>query len=298
MRLPVVGELSSGAWEALLSACGPCLSGEDKLLELDLSSVEWSPPSGLVSLASMLNYVRSKGVEVVVVNYPPEDTCSYYCRMDFFKCIGAETPCQTNRRSGAGRFIEISKLDDSELHDDITERLAALLESAPEASEISKQSFIDACGELVSNTRHAYDTGVDPEVIRRPAALIQAQYYPNVQQVEFCVCDSGVGIKASMEATDGNGFASHIDAIEGALARGNRNTNQEGAGLGLAALTSYVRQNGGSFAIRSGDALKKRNRDRMTGTEKLAYWPGTIITLRLKVDSETDLSKSWERMAQ
>jgi hypothetical protein len=298
MRLPVTGELTSGSWEGILCACLPCLTGEDNTLELDLSGVEWSPPSGLVPLAALLNFVRSLGVDVRVEHYPATIVCSYYCRMDFFKRIGAETPCQHKRVSGAGRFIEISELHDAELHKDIVDQLSALLEGVPEASDISKKSFIDACGELVSNTRHAYDVKVDPKVTARPGALIQAQYYPKEEQVEFCICDVGVGIKASLELTDKAGFKTNAEAIAAAIIRGNRNREQGGAGLGLAALASYIKKNNGSFAIRSGDALKVLKRERVTVTEHLGGWPGTIITLKLKVESDSDLSKSWERMAQ
>jgi hypothetical protein len=296
MRLPVIGELNSGSWEGLLAACSPCITGEDRVVELDLSSVEWSPPSGLVPLASLLNYVRSMGASLQVTQYPTPNVCSYYCRMDFFKTIGAATPCEHKRASSAGRFIEITELHDSQLHRDIIEQLAALLEGVQEASEISKKSFIDACGELVSNTRHAYDANVLKDA-QRPPALIQAQYYPKDSQIEFCICDVGIGIKASLEATDSTGFTSHSEAIAAAVARGNRNQNQGGAGLGLAAIASYIRQNNGSFAVRSGDAIRTLKRDGPTATGQLGAWPGTIITLKLKVDSNADLSRSWERMA-
>jgi hypothetical protein len=170
--------------------------------------------------------------------------------------------------------------------------------SAPEASEVSKKSFIDACGELVSNTRHAYDKAVDPAIDKRPGALIQAQFYPKESQVEFCICDVGVGIKASLEITDKTGFKSHAEAIAAAIMRGNRNGGQEGAGIGLAAISSYVRQNGGSFSIRSGDALKSFRNSSWRVTDQLCSWPGTIIALKLHVDNNADLSKSWERMAK
>jgi hypothetical protein len=297
MRLPVTGELNNAAWEGLLSACHPCISGEDTLLELDLSSAEWSPPSGLVPLAALLNLLRGYGVEIRIANYPQANVCSYYCRMDFFERIGVPSPCVHNRASGNGRFIEISELHDSHLNQAIVGELALLLELAPEATEVSRASFIDACGELVSNTRHAYDLNVDARVTERPPALIQAQYYPKKSQIEFCICDLGVGIKASLERTDTTGFTSDLEAITAAVARGNRNEGLEGAGLGLAALATYVRKNAGNMAIRSGHALKVLTRDGFTATDNLKAWPGTIVTLKLNVENDADLSKVWERMA-
>src|ERR1700735_2168892 len=220
MRLPVTGTLNNATWELLLNSCQPCFSGEDLILELDLSSATWSPPSGLVPLTSLINLLKSKGVNVSVVQYPAPTVCSYYCRMDFFSQIGVDSPCLSQRRNSLGRFIEITELAGPQISQEKREQLSLLLENAVDANQHSKSSFIDACGELVSNIRHAYNVSVDPNVFSHPRAYIGPQYYPNKSEIEFCICDSGVGIKASLEATDTNGIRSDLEAIDIALARG------------------------------------------------------------------------------
>jgi hypothetical protein len=234
---------------------------------------------------------------VSVVQYPAPTVCSYYCRMDFFSQIGEDSPCLSQRRNSLGRFIEISELAGPQISQDKRGQLSLLLETAVDANEHSKSSFIDACGELVSNIRHAYNVSVDPDVFSRPRAYIGAQYYPNKAEIEFCICDSGVGIKASLEATDETGIRSDLEAIDIALARGNRNTNVPGVGIGLASLKSYVRKNKGLFVIRSGSALKRLRPQGPSSTENLPVWPGTIITLKIDVKRDTDLSIVWDRMA-
>jgi hypothetical protein len=215
--------------------------------------------------------------------------------MNFFTVIGAHTPCQPNRHSGEGRFIEISLLDRPDDHPQISEQLSLLLERAPEATDRSRQSFIDACGELMSNIRHAYvPNGETAE--RRPPAIIQAQYYPKKSEVEFCICDAGIGIKASLEAAYDQ-LRSHLEAIDIASACRNHNENGEGAGIGLAALQTYAKKNHGELSIRSGDALKRQRHRNLFGMNDLPLWNGTIVTMRINVESEVDLSRIFDRMA-
>jgi hypothetical protein len=303
MRLPVTGPLNAAVFDLLLRQCQPCISGEDHVLDLDLSSAEWSTPAGLVPLASLLRVLSGGGIQVNLAA-PPADPGirSYYCRMDFFKCIAVKAPCRdVARRSGEDRFIEITELEHPQIQEVVGSKLVRLLQKLPkgvEATEASRLSFIDGCGELVSNTRHAYDERIDPEIgEHRPRALLQAQYYPQRGVVEFCICDCGVGIKRSMEGEHQGGFQSHLEAIVAALAFRNRNPRGDGAGLGLSALHSYIKKNGGRLRIRSGDALKEQRGDRATtSTQALSNWDGTIVALEILVEKAADLSKIWKRL--
>jgi hypothetical protein len=191
-------------------------------------------------------------------------------------------------------------LGDAQIDGQTTRKLTGLLQRLPkgtDATDLSRQSFIDACGELVSNTRHAYDDETRQDR-QHPRALLQAQFYPKQSLVEFCICDCGRGIKSSMEGEHQENFASHAEAISAALVFRNRNPLGGGAGLGLSALETYVGKNGGRLKIRSGDALKVQHGSRKkTTTQLLPIWNGTIVTLEIHVQKSTDLSKIWKRMA-
>jgi hypothetical protein len=298
MRLAVTGTLNSALFDSLLKQCQPCIEGQERNLDLDLSSAEWGYPSGLVPVASLLRMLRARGVRISVAAYPSDMICSYYCRMDFFRQFGANSPCDNKRRHASeNRFVEITELGNAQIDEQTTGKLLRLLQRLPkaaEATELSRQSFIDASGELVSNTRHAY---VEQNA-NGPHALFQAQFYPKYGLVEFCICDCGLGIKQSMEGEHHENFRSHAEAIEAALIFRNKNPLGDGAGLGLCALESYVGKNGGTLKIRSGDALKVRHGSKgKTTTELLPVWKGTIVTLEIHVDKSTDLSKIWKRMA-
>jgi hypothetical protein len=106
MRLAVTGNIDNAVFDLLLSQCGPCLSGKDKGLDLDLSNAGFGTPSDLVPFAGLLRLLRSRDVGVTVSEYPKNpSTCSYYCRMDFFGRIGARTVCQHPQRNGRGRKV-------------------------------------------------------------------------------------------------------------------------------------------------------------------------------------------------
>jgi hypothetical protein len=304
MRLPVTGKLDSAFFDIALKTCQPCVLGKDLAVDLDLSSAELAYPSGLVPLAGLLKFLAARKVRIQVVEYPSPKFCPYYCHVGFFKQIGAETPCRKNRRpSGAElRSIKITELMNPEIRQVTSRGLARLLQKLPKghaASSESRKSFIDACGELVANTRHAYNTTIDAGVTSNPHAILQAQHYPKKGIVEFCICDCGLGIKRTMESGVGRQLhTSHLDAVIAALGFRNKAEIGGGVGLGLSALETYVKKNGGTLRIRSGDALRVRMGQTATSTQDLDVWPGTIVTLEIQVEKTTDLSKITARLGK
>jgi hypothetical protein len=305
MRISVTGQLTSAVFDKILGEYHSSFQEENPLLELDLSSAEWCSPGGLVPVAALLRSVSRGGGRVKVAAYPSDkDVCAYYCRMDFFRLIGARSPCANHQRiGGQGRFIEITELDHPEIEAETSAKLAGLLHRLPKAgievTDASRQSFIDASGELVSNTRHAYPVPAAGEAnVDAPAALIQAQFYPKRGIVKFCVCDCGIGMKRSMEGEHKGKFKSHLESIDAALAFRNRSETGGGQGLGLSALQSYIKKNGGTLRIRTGDALKvQRGLKIETATQLLPSWDGTIVGLEIRVEKAADLSKITKRFA-
>jgi len=304
MRLAVTGALDLGLFDSLLKQCEPCLRGEDHELLVDLSGSEWAYPTGLVPFASLLRFLSNQGVHVQIAAYPDSSICSYYCRAKFFSHIGAESPCRDKGKGlGPDRAVRITELREPRIDKKTIGALVGLLQRLPKgvgATDFSRKSFIDACGELVSNTRHAYEQRERQENIAgRPRGLLQAQFYPKSGRVELCVCDCGWGIKRSMEGEHDENFASHLEAIDAALVFRNKNPLGDGQGLGLSAIHTYIKKNGGTLRIRSGDALKIQHGGKgLTSTPELTEWRGTIVTLEILVEKNADLSKIQKRLAK
>ncbi len=304
MRLAVTGTLNSALFDSLLTQCAPCVERKDTQLELDLSSADWAYPSGLVPFASLVRVLSRQGVHVAVVKYPQSSICSYYCRCNFFEHIGVDSPCEDKNESlGEDRAIKITELEQHKIDKESLTALSRLLQRLPkkvEATEVSRKSFIDACGEIVSNTRHAYEEreGED-DVADRPKALLQAQFYPRAGRVELCVCDCGWGIKRSMEGEHHESYVSHREAVDAALVFRNRNPIGDGEGLGLSAVHTYIKKNGGILRIRTGDALKTQHGSKGTSsTDELPLWNGTAVALEILVEKSADLSKIQRRLAK
>lgn len=307
MRLAVTGTLNSALFDSLLTQCAPCIDGLDHELKLDLSSADWAYPSGLVPLASLLRVLSRQGVAVVVEKYPDTSICSYFCRSNFFMHIGAESPCpDRNQGLGKNRAVKITELEEHAIGKKPLTCLARLLQRLPadvEATDSSRKSFIDGCGELASNTRHAYEQRAgEEEIADRPRGLLQAQFYPKGGEgarVEVCVCDCGRGIKRSMEGEHHENFVSHLEAITAALAFRNKNPIGGGEGVGLSAVHTYIKKNGGTLRIRTGDALKTQHGSKgASSTDQLPLWNGTIVAMEILVEKSTDLSKIQRRLTK
>ncbi len=307
MRLAVTGALNSALFDSLLKQCEACAQGQDRELELDLSSADWAYPSGLVPFASLLRVLSQQGVHVTVVKYPNTAICSYFCRSNFVAHIGAESPCADRDKSlGKNRAVKITELEDHAIGKKPLTALGRLLQRLPggvEATDGSRKSFIDACGELASNTRHAYEERAGGnEIAERPRGLLQAQFYPKGGEgarVELCVCDCGWGIKRSMEGEHHENFASHLEAITAALAFRNKNPMGDGEGVGLSAIHTYIKRNGGTLRIRTGDALRTQQGSKSVAvTEQLPLWNGTIVAMGILVEKPADLSTIQKRLTK
>ncbi|MGA7497366.1 MAG: hypothetical protein WBX00_11615 [Isosphaeraceae bacterium] len=113
--------------------------------------------------------------------------------------------------------------------------------------------------------------------------LAIGQYYPIKKQVQFCVCDVGVGLVRKVQSA-GFGLNCCGDAIRWALQEGN-STKQGPNGLGLYLLQDFVRVNGGCLRILANTG-HYHQKEAHTIAESLGVsFPGTLIQLGLLIRS-------------
>lgn len=111
--------------------------------------------------------------------------------------------------------------------------------------------------------------------------LAIGQYYPVKKQIQFCVCDAGMGLVAKVQEA---GYARYSSgaAIRWALAEGHSTKSGPG-GLGLFMLQEFVKANGGYLRILANDGYyeQRGSADRAYSLQK--SFPGTLIQIGLLI---------------
>ncbi|MDB5307837.1 MAG: hypothetical protein JWO38_2039 [Gemmataceae bacterium] len=111
------------------------------------------------------------------------------------------------------------------------------------------------------------------------------QLYPQVKEVQICVCDAGVGmIRKIREA--GLAQASSPATLEWALGVGNttrRPENGPPGGLGLYLLREFVKINGGSLRVVANDGYLCQQAGEVVRQTLPVDFPGTLIQIKLNI---------------
>jgi hypothetical protein len=265
-------------------------------LHLHMDALRFAEPAGLLPLVSILrNHVLAGGALVIDAFPPNLDVCGYLERVGFYKFANFPCPHKPGRRTQNDTFIEITEIGTPLLSESTKVKLHSLIEGKVDVKDAVGKSFLTACGELVQNTRHAYNVAVERQAAIWPPALILAQYYEEPNTLHFTVADCGIGIRRSLGAKDPEDtFKSEQEAIDRALLLGIR-ADALGKGLGLAAIRRFMHQNGGRFSIRSGECLSIRTPKRRN--YKVPVWKGTIVSLEIRGARNIDISSIIKQMA-
>jgi hypothetical protein len=138
--------------------------------------------------------------------------------------------------------------------------------------------------ELIKRTNNSLCelfTNVFEHAMSRSGGLALGQYYPNKKQVQFCVCDTGIGLARKVQSA---GYCMYCcgAAIEWALQEGHT-TRLGPGGLGLYVLREFVKANGGTLRI-----LAYTGHFHQKGAHNMAEsldvsFPGTFVQLGLLI---------------
>lgn len=118
-----------------------------------------------------------------------------------------------------------------------------------------------------------------------------AQHFPRSREIRLMICDTGIGIHSALTRPSGSGFKdlSERQALQKCVRRGV--TNGEGQGFGLFATLEFIRQNRGELLIYSGGHYGTYKDDGLGyRVKKGAYWPGTVVYMRIRTDVPVDYS--------
>jgi hypothetical protein len=290
MKITIPRELTLRSFENLLSSMNR-LSAVDRL-DVDMRNLIWTEPAGLLPFTSRLKAHMLGGGPVAITHFPASvDACGHLERMNFYEILGLACPHGHPAHPASDRrFIKITEIGSHDLSERVKGKLDDLVTAHVPVGGKLVASFLVACGELVENTKHAYNVAVDAQASKWPQALIQSQFYEAKNSLHICVADNGIGIKRSIGAKDPDTYKDDRIAIDAALVLGMRGGigTLPGKGLGLAAIRRFMKANKGTFSIRSGEYLAFINPQRRN--HKVPAWKGTVVTLEIRTDRDVDIS--------
>jgi len=269
----------------------------NEALHVDMEDLEFAEPAGLLPLVCVLRNHVAAGGAVSIQSLPKSnDVCGYLERVNFYRLLSCGCGHKHGKRTNSDEFIEISEVGSHSLPGSTKTKLHSLFGTRVDVTGEAGDSFLTACAELVDNTRHAYNVAVEPQAVAWPTALILGQYYEQSNTLHVTVCDSGIGIMRSLGAKDPQiGFSSDKEAIDRALVLGMKAASHPGKGVGLAAITRFMSQNGGTLAIRSGLCSSIRTPYRRH--KKVPFWKGTVVSLEIRGARSIDISEVIAKMA-
>lgn len=261
-----------------------CGTSKRNSVKIDLSSVKFIDPYGLVSLCLLGKYLKCSYKKVNLV-LSDDNTLQTYLNVMNFPILAGEY-----MSFGGAKFIESNVIHQSKSHvlleitkvhskaKNVDECIKACISKISDilATEmkLKKQENSDICSiisELCNNIRdHSENEG-----------FIAVQKYHKSNGINFVVIgvgDLGIGIKNSLGKRYNISHWSHFDAILKSLKKGFSSLGDRGMGLHI--VKNLIDKYSGQFHIRSGDT-----RIYLSGEYKTSflgsYFPGTQISIRL-----------------
>lgn len=243
-------------------------------LRVDLAATGFVEPVGLVVLACLLDQAGTLGWPIEFIGPRNRDAASYLSRMGIAR-IAESVGCahdlsSVSHRAPEDRFVELSRFGPDDPADDLIELVLARVDEWNEDDLLR--------GKLYDNF---YELGLNIEEHAERPGFLAAQYYPQLDLVQFAVADWGIGVRASLESAR-HAYPSAGEAIVAAAT--SRVTRKEGAGgAGLPSVVKDITNWKGEVRIRSGGALVRfRPGEPPRVVERDADLPGTLVSVEVK----------------
>jgi anti-sigma regulatory factor (Ser/Thr protein kinase) len=256
--------------------------------KIDLSSVSFIDPYGMVGLLEIGELCQLEDVKKTIVLPRSDEVLKYLDRMDFFpfarRSFSLENPSDTTgkyqRSPDSDVLLEITPIEKSnDIHyivGKVEERAQSILATHLRYDERAINGFIVALSEVCQNIiEHSENKGF---------VGIQKYRYQSLNKniVKIAVMDVGIGFRKSLSGRFK--LRNDLDAIDKALLHGASRYEDEGRGHGLAAVRRFVTQWQGKLSIRSGTARLSIIPQWASGREQernLIFFPGSQINILL-----------------
>ena len=250
----------------------------------------------------VLSMIASLGLTVKSSNIQCEKleaaSKHYLERMGLFRFLNIESEIVIKEHEPAGRFIPLTKIDNSEELTKFITNMIPLLHLESKQAEPIKYIVSELVRNVLEHSRS------------ENGAIVSAQYYKKSNTIRIGIADTGVGIKSTINMS--HNTPTDLEAIRLAQIPGiTGTTRSEGgtelnAGAGLFFIRSIAKVNRDFFMIYSGDAMYKLLKskaglkrirlhadpfkDRHSKGEKFPFWKGTVVGIDMSLDSTKEFS--------
>lgn len=280
--------------------------GRTQSLELDFSSTKFFTPLSLLFIPHQIRafYKRYPEVRLHIVGH---QHLAYPAHMGFFDSLGGDFGKTMGEASGDRNYLPISIINVSQfiknsgshnVRDSIdseTKRLAYVLIRTNKGIVFDLVQY--SLREIIRNVFEHSGSKI---------CMYCAQYWPSKNRVQICIVDDGSGIHSSLTFNPKFKDLSERDAVHFSLLPGVSGNFRDlrlgegdsiwrNSGYGLYMTSRMCRNNGGFRIISSNHAIALVKGQKTIS--KAENFRGTMITMDLIVESQTDLSKRLEEYA-
>lgn len=210
---------------------------------------------------------------------------NYADTMMLWEALGIASPFPSKSRRAGGRYSPIILLNDHSTIDAVAEKLVSLF-SPVCADERTMDAVRTMLRELIDNcySQSAVQGGL--------YGMICAQVWAGGRKAQIVLCDSGVGIRASLHennllharlANENSCTIAMEFGVTGKPGRGH-------SGYGLSVAPNLLKNNNGMLYVRSGREAFAL----LQNVEKSVYtkhrWDGTLLVIEWNLDKQVDIS--------
>lgn len=249
---------------------------QNKEITLDLTSVTWIEPFGILFLKVLFSMLLENGNKLEV--HFNDEIKNYIIRMNlpnFFlgnrsiDFVPEIRNVSLRRNDLANRLMELQSFtvtNDDEVNEVVLRISSIVSRKIPFYQRITDRLEL-SFSELISNIQVHSQTNT---------AMVVLQSYAN--SVKLAVGDEGIGIKRGLKQ-HGHGLEDD-EAIEKAL-EPQISGRADGGGMGLTELVYYIKKNNDEIGFRSGEGyLIIQNNEVRKGLS--SYLPGTLVNVELR----------------
>lgn len=241
-------------------------------------------------LATLTHELQKMQISSLVM---PQKLSSYANTMNLWGAAGLSPPADISTRHASGRYHPIEVLSDSRMVDTTTDQLIELFR--PVCSDEDTLNAVDTMlRELIGNC-FAHSAVKDDRF-----GLICAQAWSAGRKAQVAISDSGVGIKKSLfENPEYHSILDQRNSCEFATEYGVTSKPGKGhSGYGLAVARALIKQNNGSFFVRSGEECFHYCSECSESYSGLRQLGGTLLIIEWNLDCPMNISDVYEGWPQ